>query len=147
LQTLAEIRWLTRVPESLSEAKRLLSETAQNQMTELTDGYAYLERSSNCGQIELRWQMVLALLIYALAARQLRLRVSEEGQSLPNPVGKDIQIPTLRWIFQVFEGIDLLIIRRKDQILSRQVLNLRQEHLTVIHLLGPPVENCYLLTS
>ena len=29
------------------------------------------------------------------------------------------------------------------QVVSRQVLNLKQEHLTVLRLLGPPVANCY----
>ena len=53
----------------------------------------------------------------------------------------------MRWIFQVFEGIDLLIIRQNEQIVTRQVLNLQQEHLAVLHLLGPPVEKCYLLTT
>jgi hypothetical protein len=76
-----------------------------------------------------------------------RLRLSEAGQSLPDQVGKDTQTPTMRWIFQVFEGIDLLIIRHNGLVVSRRVLNLRKEHITVIHLLGPPVENCYLLNS
>ena len=51
----------------------------------------------------------------------------------------------MRWIFQVFEGIDMLIVSRDGQIVSRQVLNLKQEHLTVLRLLGPPVEKCYYL--
>jgi transposase len=87
--------------------------------------------------------MVLALLVYSLAERQLRLQLAETGQSVPNQVGKPTQTPTMRWIFQVFEGIDLLLVRQNGQVVSRQVLNLKQEHLTVLHLLGPPVENCY----
>ncbi len=91
--------------------------------------------------------MVLALLVYSLAERKLRLRLAEEGQCVPNQVGKATQTPTMRWIFQVFEGVDLLIVRQNGKIVSRQVLNLRPVHLTVLHLLGPPVEYCYLLTS
>ena len=53
----------------------------------------------------------------------------------------------MRWIFQVFEGIDLLVIRQNGQVVTRQMLNLRPEHLTVLNLLGPPVENYYMLTS
>jgi transposase len=89
--------------------------------------------------------MVLALLVYSLAERKLRLQLAETGQSVPNQVGKETQTPTMRWIFQVFEGIDLLIIRQNDQIVHRQVLNLQQNHLTVLRLLGPPVEKCYTL--
>jgi transposase len=87
--------------------------------------------------------MVLALLVYALAERKLRLQLAETGETVPNQVGKPIQTPTMRWIFQVFEGIDLLIVSQNGQEVSRQVLNLKQEHLTVLRLLGPPVANCY----
>ena len=91
--------------------------------------------------------MVLALLVYALAERNLRTRLQESGQSLPNQVGKETQTPTMRWVFQMFEGIDLLLIWQGDQLVRRQVTNLKPVHLDVIHLLGPPVENCYLLAS
>jgi transposase len=91
--------------------------------------------------------MVLALLIYSLAERKLRQKLSETGQSVLNQVGKATQTPTMRWIFQVFEGIDLLIIRQGSQIVTRQVLNLKQEHLTVLHLLGPLVEKRYLVAG
>lgn len=87
--------------------------------------------------------MVLALLVYALAERKLRQNLAETGESVLNQVGKPIQTPTMRWIFQVFEGIDLLIVSQDGQVVSRQVLNLKQEHLTVLRLLGPPVANCY----
>ena len=87
--------------------------------------------------------MVLALLVYSLAERKLRLQLADTGQSVPNQVGKETQTPTMRWVFQVFEGIDLLLVRQNGQVVNRQVLNLKQEHLTVLHLLGPPVENCY----
>jgi transposase len=89
--------------------------------------------------------MVLALLVYFLAERKLRLQLAETSQSVPNQVGKGTQTPTMRWIFQVFEGIDLLLVNQNGQVVNRQVLNIRPEHLTVLRLLGPPVENCYLL--
>jgi len=88
--------------------------------------------------------MTLALLVYALAERQLRLRLVEENESIPNQLGKPTQSPTLRWVFQLFEGIDVLIIRQNGQILDRKILNLRPDHLIVIQLLGPHVQNCYL---
>jgi len=82
-----------------------------------------------------------------LAERQLRLRLQETDSAVPNQKGKPTQTPTMRWIFQLFEGIDMLLIWQTDHLLSRQVLNLREEHLLIIHLLSPPVENCYLLTD
>jgi transposase len=90
--------------------------------------------------------MVLSLLVYSLAEHKLRRKLVETGQSVPNQVGKQTQSPTMRWVFQFFEGIDLLLVSQNGKIVARRVLNLRQEHLTVLRLLGPPVENCYLLT-
>jgi len=89
--------------------------------------------------------MVLALLVYALAERKLRLQLAATAQTLPNQVAKETQSPTLRWIFQLFEGIDLLLIWQGQQLLQRQVLNLKPIHFKVLHLLGPPVLKCYLL--
>jgi len=88
--------------------------------------------------------MVLALLIYALAEQRLRSRLAESGQSVPDQVGKATQTPTMRWIFQVFEGIGLLVVHQDGQVVSRQVLNLKPVHLTILQLLGPPAQNCYL---
>jgi transposase len=91
--------------------------------------------------------MTLALLVYALAERQLRLRLLEEDESIPNQLGKATQSPTLRWVFQLFEGIDLLIIRQNGKTIDRRVLNLHPVHITIIQLLGPHIRNCYLFPT
>ncbi|RME12964.1 MAG: IS1634 family transposase, partial [Ardenticatenia bacterium] len=54
--------------------------------------------------------MGLALLIYALAERQVRQALRARQEYIPNQVGKPTQRPTMRRIFQVFEGIDVLIV-------------------------------------
>jgi transposase len=87
--------------------------------------------------------MGLALLVFALAERQLRLRLKEENVSIPSQIGKPIQTPTMRWVFQMFEGIDLLLILHDEQVVARKVLNLTPVHLLIIRLLGQQVRNCY----
>ena len=52
--------------------------------------------------------MVLCLLVYRLAEHRLREQLAATGQTVPNQVSKPTARPTLRWIFQVFEGISLL---------------------------------------
>ena len=89
--------------------------------------------------------MVLALLIYALAERKLRQQLAATGESVPNQVGKKTQTPTMRWVFQLFEGIDLLLVRQNGHVVARRVLNLKPVHRDILRLLGPPVEKCYLL--
>lgn len=87
--------------------------------------------------------MTVALLVFSLAERQLRLRLKDENASVRSQTGKPTQFPTMRWVFQMFEGIDLLLILRDGQVVSQQVLNLKPDHLKIIHLLGPHVQNCY----
>lgn len=83
------------------------------------------------------------LLVYSLAERKLRLKLAETGSTMLNQVSQLTQ--TIRWIFQVFEGIDLLIVSQDGRVVTRRVLNLKQEHLPVLRLLGPPVEKFFIL--
>jgi len=87
--------------------------------------------------------MGVALLVFSLAERQLRLRLRDEDISIRSQTGQPTQSPTMRWVFQMFEVIDMLLILRDDQVVSRQLLNLRPDHLKIINLLGPQVQNCY----
>jgi transposase len=87
--------------------------------------------------------MCLSLLVYALAERSLRTELAQRDESIPNQVGKPTQRPTMRRIFQVFEGIDVLLV--KDHLgMQRKVLNLKPIHLHILDLLGPEVRNCYI---
>lgn len=88
--------------------------------------------------------MGLSLLIYALAERSLRTKLAQLDESIPNQVGKPTQRPTIRRIFQVFRGIDILLIQNHLGI-QRQVLNLKPIHLRVLDLLGPEVKKYYIL--
>lgn len=91
--------------------------------------------------------MTLALLIYALAERQLRQALADTKQTVPDQKGKPNQTPTIRWIFQVFEGIDLLSIWHNDQLIARQLLNLRPVHTQILLLFSKSVQNCYFLDT
>ena len=89
--------------------------------------------------------MGLALLIYALAERQLRLSLEMTHETIPDQKGKPTSTPTIRWVFQTFEGIDILSVWVNGQPTLRQVLNLRPVHQQIIRLFGPHVRNCYFL--
>jgi transposase len=88
--------------------------------------------------------MGLSLLIYALAERKVRQTLKEMGTTIPDQRRKPTQKPTIRWVFQSFEGLDFLLVRQDGQIVMRQLLNLRLVQQQVIHLLGPQVKKCYL---
>lgn len=88
--------------------------------------------------------MALSLLVYSLAQFKLRTALTELKESLPDQKGKPTVKPTMRWIFQQFEGIHLLLYEdRKERV--KRVLNLKDVHRKVLKLLGPPYEKTYLL--
>lgn len=52
--------------------------------------------------------MTLCLLVYNVGQYKLRKRLKENNITLPNQLGKEISNPTLKWIFQIMEGIDVV---------------------------------------
>jgi len=89
--------------------------------------------------------MGLSLLVYSLSEYKLRHALADQHETLPNQLGKPVQNPTLRWIFQIFQGIHVLIIKELNA--TRQlVLNLTPLQHKIIGLLGAEVEKCYSFT-
>ena len=60
--------------------------------------------------------MTLALLVYSIAQRRMRQQLAQQKETLPNQIGRPTATPTLRWIFQLLEGINVVTV-----VLQRQV--------------------------
>jgi transposase len=90
--------------------------------------------------------IVLCLLVYRLAEFRLRGRLAEMAQTIPDQVQKPTARPTMRWVFQCFEGIDLLHIRIGSRF-QTQVLGVQALHRQILRLLGPACQQCYFLSS
>jgi transposase len=60
--------------------------------------------------------MGLCLLVYNLGQRTLRQALVQADESLSNQLKKPTQRPTLRWIFQCFQAVHLLVIDGVKQI-------------------------------
>ena len=86
--------------------------------------------------------MVVCLLIYRLAECRLRTRLAETEQTIPDQVQKPTARPTMRWVFQCFEGIELLHVQTSATSLIL-VLGLQPVHRLVLTLLGPLYEKIY----
>jgi transposase len=95
--------------------------------------------------IALSFVMVLCLLVYRLAEHLLRRQLVATEQTLPNQINKPTNRPTMRWIFQCFEGIDLLHIRIGSR-WHTQVLGLQALHQRVLRLLGPAYSQYYFFS-
>ncbi len=89
--------------------------------------------------------MTLCLLVYKLAEVRVRQQLAATGQTVPDQVRTPTARPTLRWLFQCFEGIDLHHTWHPDGTRATEVLRLTALHPLVLHLLGPAYENCYLV--
>ena len=96
--------------------------------------------------IALSFIMVLCLLIYRLAEQRLRHHLQQSEQTIPNQVNKPTDKPTMRWVFQCFEGIELLHIRRGSTFQVR-ILRLQPLHHKILRLLGPACQQFYFLSS
>ena len=58
--------------------------------------------------------MTLALLVYSIAQRRLHKVLKEVQETLPNQIRKETARPTLRWIFQLLDGIELVKMSIKN---------------------------------
>lgn len=76
--------------------------------------------------------MTLCLLVYSALEFKTRTLLKKEQLTFNNQNGKPIQNPSMKWIFECFEGIHLLYIADNKPI----VLNLEEEHVFILNLLG-----------
>jgi len=74
--------------------------------------------------------MTLSLLVYSIAQRRMRANMKKVKATIPNQINKAIPNPTLRWVFQCFEGINLLY--QDDDITLDGVDELREKIIRLI---------------
>ena len=86
--------------------------------------------------------MGLCLLVYSLGQRQLRMSLKEAKTGLKNQLGKLTERPTLRWIFQCFQGIHLVILEG-----IKQVVNLTAERRLTLNFLPASCQDYYILSG
>jgi len=83
--------------------------------------------------------MTVCLLVYAALEYRLRQALVEADTTVPDQKGKPTQRPTMRWIFQLFAGIHVLLIEGQ----AAMVLNVKPPQQHIIRLLGPPYQALY----
>jgi transposase len=52
--------------------------------------------------------MTLSLLVYSIAERRMRASMEKANKTTPNQINIPTATTTLRWVFQCFEGINLV---------------------------------------
>ena len=87
-------------------------------------------------------RMALCLLVHNLGKRQLRQALAEQKQTLPNQLGKPTSSPTLRWVFQCFMAVHLVVFQG-----VQQVVNLTDERFHILRFFSPACRRYYLLSG
>ncbi len=90
--------------------------------------------------------MVLCLLVYRLAEGRVRQRLAATDQTVPDQLRRPTARPTMRWLFQCFEGLDLHHLTLPDGTRITQILRLSTLHRQILHLLGPAYEDQCLIS-
>ena len=88
--------------------------------------------------------MVLSLLVYSVAQFKLRKALEEKKESIPNQLGKQTMKPTMRRVFQMFDGISLLIVLENEVEKIVGVLNLIEIQRKIFALLCEDYKKMYL---
>jgi transposase len=90
--------------------------------------------------------MTLALLVYSVAQRRMRKRLESTGETIPNQINQPTSVPTLRWVFQLLEGIHQVSLDVDGQVTSVMdgITELRGK---IIQLFGKTVSQIYYISS
>jgi transposase len=84
--------------------------------------------------------MGLCLLVYNLAQRKLRQELAKFDDGIRNQVNKITNKPTMRWVFQMFQAVHLVIINGQ-----KQMNNLTEEREKIVRYLGKSCSKYYLI--
>jgi transposase len=84
--------------------------------------------------------MALSLLVYTLGQRLLRKNLASQETTIRHQTGKQTSSPTLRWVFQMFQAVHLIVLAG-----HKHISNLTQERQRILRFLCPSCQKYYLL--
>jgi len=90
--------------------------------------------------------MTLALLVYSVAQRRLRQELARQNETIANQINQPTSRPTLRWVFQVLEGIERVRLTVDDQVRDL-ITGLNEVKIKILRLFGEQVCQVYQLSS
>ncbi len=89
LGLLQQIKWLTRVPLSIKEAKNLVSTLSDSEFkSSAIPGYSWVERESNYGGIRQRWLVVKSAARTESDLASLEKKIAKESESIQKKLTK-----------------------------------------------------------
>ena len=88
--------------------------------------------------------MTLSLFIYSLTEFRVRKALKEQNETVPNPERRSTQKPTLKRIFFLFRGVEVLVSSWGENS-QKMILGLNDVLNRILSLLGPECEKYYRL--
>jgi transposase len=82
--------------------------------------------------------MTLALLVYSVAQRRLRTPWAKHHETVPNQIHQPTTSPTLRWVFQLLEGIHRVRVMVQGQV-HDLIEGLNDVQINILRLFGHKV--------
>jgi transposase len=89
--------------------------------------------------------MTLALLVYSVTQRRLRQQLVRQNETIPNQINQPTQQPTLRWVFQLLEGIHRVQVTVHDQV-QDLIEGLNDIQVKILRLFGEEVCHLYQIS-
>ena len=86
--------------------------------------------------------MTLALLVYSVAQRRLRRELVHQNETIPNQINQPTSRPTLRWVFQVLEGIERVRVTVEGEV-HDLITGLNAVKIKILRLFGEQVCHMY----
>ncbi|MBK8534314.1 MAG: hypothetical protein IPL59_03840 [Candidatus Competibacteraceae bacterium] len=87
--------------------------------------------------------MTLALFVYSMAQRRLRQRLKEQQETLPNQINQPTATPTLRWVFQMLDGIHPVVTTSLAGVKRITIEGLTALRIKILKLFGTRVCQLY----
>jgi transposase len=89
--------------------------------------------------------MTGALLVYAVAQRRLRQQWMQQNKTVPNQIHQQTPRPTLRWVFQLLEGIHRVRVTVHGH-MQDLIEGLNEVQITLLRLFGEGVCRLYQIS-
>ena len=89
--------------------------------------------------------MTLALLVYSVTQRRLRHQLARQNETLPNQINQPTERPTLRWVFQLLEGIHRVRVTVQGQV-HDLIAGLNEVQIKILRLFGAEVCRLYQIS-
>jgi transposase len=90
--------------------------------------------------------MTCALLVYSVTQRRLRQHLARQGETVPNQLNQPTARPTLRWVFQLLEGIHRVRVTVQGKV-HDLIEGLHEVQIKILRLFGGEVCRLYQISS